>query len=135
MEVNLSLRKVWDFYMNPINWPKWEDRFEACVVEEELKAGSKIKAKIKDKPIQILILVTELRPYHECKYLVKTLFFTQESLCVFQEISAEKTRITLKLCVISIFTPFVKSMFLKNIEKSRSKCLQVLADIEEQTDQ
>src|SRR5690349_8717961 len=111
MEVNLSLAEAWDFFVNPINWPKLDDRYDTCVLEGELKAGSKIKAKFKDKLAQVLILVTELRPYHECKYLTKSLFFTQESFCGFQEISTGKTRITLKVYIISIFTPFMKSIF------------------------
>ena len=128
MEVDLSLQMAWDFFINPSNWPKWEERFETCVLEGEFKTGSKIKAKIKNKPIQISILVTEVRPYRECKCLVKSLFFTQESLCVFQEISPGKTGITLKLCVISFLAPFMKKFFLKHAENVHSKCLHALAE-------
>ncbi|MDP1608382.1 MAG: SRPBCC family protein [Chlamydiales bacterium] len=129
MEVDCSLQIAWDFFTNPSNWPKWEDRFDACVLDEELKAGSKIKVKFKNKPIQILILVAEVKPYHECKYLIKPPFFTQESLCTFQEISPEKTRITLKICIISFFVPFVKTILLKNVEKFYSKCARAFAEI------
>ena len=129
MEVDLSLQKAWDFYTNPTNWLKWEDRFDAFVLEGSLRTGSQIKAKIKNKPIHIEMLVTEVRPYHECKCLVKSLFFTQESLCTFHEISPQKTRITLTLCVVSFFTPFMKKIFLKNIEKTRSKRLSAFAEI------
>ena len=129
MDVDLPLQEAWNFFMNPANWPKWEDQFESCFLEGDLRAGSKIKAKIKNKPIRILILITEVRPYHECKYLIKSLFFTQESLCTLQEMSPGKTRITLKMCIIGFFVPFMKTIFLKNMEKSYSKRLSVFAEI------
>ncbi len=129
MEVDLSLQKAWNFYTNPTNWLKWEDRFDAFVLEGILRTGSQIKAKIKNKPIHIEMLVTEVRPYHECKCLVKLLFFTQESACTFEELSPEKTRITLKLSVISFFTPFMKKTFLRNIEKTHSKRLSAFAEV------
>ena len=132
MEVDLSLQKAWDFYTNPTNWLKWEDRFDAFVLEGSLRTGSQIKAKIKNKPIHIEMLVTEVRPYHECKCLVKSLFFTQESLCTFQEVSSQKTRITLTICVVSFFTPFMKKIFHRNIEKTRSKRLSAFAEIARQ---
>ena len=55
IEVDLPLQIAWDFYMNPVNIPKWEDRFGACVLEEELKGGSRVRAKIKNKAEEILI--------------------------------------------------------------------------------
>src|SRR5690242_6760622 len=129
MDVDLPLQKAWNFYTDPSNWSKWEDRFDAFVLEGTLRTGSQIKAKIKNKPIHIEIWVTEVRPYQECKCLVKSLFFTQESLCTFQEVSPQKTRITLTICVISFFTPFMKKILLRNIEKNRSKCLSAFAEI------
>lgn len=132
MDVDLPLQKAWNFYTDPSNWTKWEDRFDAFILEGSLRTGSQIKAKIKNKPIHIEMLVTEVRSYHECKCLVKSLFFTQESLCTFQEISPQKTRITLTLCVVSFFTPFMKKIFLKNIEKTRSKRLSAFAEIARQ---
>jgi len=132
MDVDLPLQKAWNFYTDPSNWPKWEDRFDACVLQGALRAGSQIKAKIKNKPIHIEIWVTEVRPYHECKCLVKSLFFTQESLCTFQEISPQKTRIILTICVVSFFTPFVKKIFHRNIEKTRAKRLSAFAEIARQ---
>lgn len=132
MEVDLSLQKAWDFYTNPTNWLKWEDRFDAFISEGTLRTGSQIKAKIKNKPVYIKMLITEVIPYHECKYLVTALFFTQESLCTFEEISPQKTRITFTICIIGFLTPFMKKIFLRNIEKSRSKCLNAFAEITRQ---
>lgn len=132
MDVDLPLQKAWNFYTNPSNWLKWEDRFDAFVLEGTLRAGSQIKAKIKNKSIHITILVTEIKPYHECKCLLKSPFFTQESLCTFEEISLGKTRITLKICVISLFVPFMKKFFLKNIEKVRPKYLKAFAEFAKQ---
>lgn len=129
IEVDLSLQKAWDFYMNPTNWLKWEDRFDAVVFGGSLTTGSLVKAKIKNKPVHIEIRITEVKPYHECKYLVKVLFFTQESICTFEELSSERTRIILKLKIYSLFTPFMKKLFLKNLEKYRSKCLDAFAKI------
>lgn len=128
IDVDLPLQKAWDFYTDPTNWLKWEDRFDAFVLDGALKTGSQIKAKIKNKPIHIQIFIAEVRPYHECKWLVKSLFFTQETACIFQELSPEKTRIILKLSVISFFTPFMKKFFLKNVEKNRSKRLSAFAE-------
>ena len=61
MEVDLSLQKAWDFYTNLTNWLKWEDRFDAFVLEGTLRTGSQIKAKIKNKTIHIEMLGTEVR--------------------------------------------------------------------------
>ena len=132
IEVDLSLQKAWDFYTNPTNWLKWEDRFDAVVFDGVLRTGSQIKLKIKNKPIHIDVRITEVRPYHEYKSLVKVLFFTQKSACTFEELSSERTRIILKVSVISFFTPFMKKFFLKNLEKYRSKCLIAFAEIARQ---
>lgn len=129
MEVDLPLQQAWDFYTNPANWIKWEDHFDAFILEETLRTGAQIKAKIKNKPLYIKILATEVRPYHECKYLAKLLFFTQESLCVFQQISPQKTRIISTTCVISFFVPFMKKNFLRRIEETRSKRLSAFAEV------
>lgn len=132
MEIDLSLEKAWNFYTNPTNWLKWEDRFDDFVLEGSLRTGSRIKGKIKNKQIHMEMLVTEVIPYHECKLLLKSLFFTQESACTFEELAPEKTRITLKLSVISFLTPFVKKIFVKNIERGRSKRLKAFAEIARQ---
>lgn len=131
MDVDLSLLKAWNFYTNPTNWLKWEDRFEAFLLEGTLKVGSQIKAKIKNKPNHIIFLITDLCLYKECTCLVKVLFFTQKCLCTFHEISPEKTRITLQINVSSFFTPFMKKIFLKNMENTHSKCLNAFAEIVE----
>ncbi len=121
MDVDLPLQKAWNFYTDPTNWSKWEDRFESFELVGGLRAGAEIKAKVKNKCAQARILVTEVKSYQECKLSVKVVFFTQESMCIFQEISPEKTRITLKVCIISFLTPFMKSFFLRTAEKSRLK--------------
>lgn len=128
MEVDLPLQKAWNFYTDPINWPKWEDQFDAFSLQGALKAGSQIKAKIKNKPIHIEIWVTEVRLYDEYKFLVKSLFFTQENSCVFREVSSQKTRLILSTSVVSFFTPFMKNIFLRNIEKTHSKCFIAFAE-------
>jgi hypothetical protein len=129
IDVDLPLQKAWDLLINPSNWPKWEEKLDACVYEGELKAGSKIKAKIKNKPAEVVILFAEVRQYQEYKYIIKSLFFTQESLCMFHEISSSKTRVIFKTSVISFFTPFMKKYFLKNLEQTRSKYLNFLSEI------
>jgi polyketide cyclase/dehydrase/lipid transport protein len=127
MEVDLPLQKAWNFFTDPSNWPKWENQFETCVLEGTLRAGAQIKAKIKNKPIRVVILVTEVRPYCECKYLLR-LFSFQESLFAFKSISPEKTRVTLKLYVFSLFTPFMKGTFITNMEKNRLNRLNLFAE-------
>lgn len=131
IEVNLPIQKAWTFYTNPTNWLKWEDQFDVVVFEGILKAGSQIKAKIKNRPLHIAILVTEVKPYEEFKSVVKHLLITQESGCSFQEISPERTRITLRFSVISFFLPFIKNTSFKKVEKTYSKCLNAFAEIAE----
>lgn len=131
MEVDMPLQKAWDFFTNPNNWPKWDDRLDICYFEGKLTTGSKVEVKIKNKPAKMMILVTDVRPYRECKSLVKVPFFTQESLCIFQEISADRTRITLKVCVISFFAPFLKKLLLKTMQKSYSQRLAAFEEITE----
>jgi hypothetical protein len=131
MEVDLSLRFAWDFFTDPGNWPRWEDRIEYCTPVGEVKTGSRVVAKVKNKAVTITMWVTEVKPYRECKILVKAPFFTQEALATFQEISPGRTRITLKRCIIGIFVPFMKAFFLKNTEKTYSLRKRAFAEIAE----
>jgi hypothetical protein len=128
IEVDVPLQVAWDFCMNPSNWPKWEDRFDACAFEGTPKTGSKVKMKIKGKSVYLPVFFTEVKPYQECKLLVRVLFFTQQSSSMFQEISPEKVRITMHLHISSLFAPFMKSFFLRKLEKSNSKLIDALKE-------
>ncbi len=123
MEVDVPLQKAWDFYSNPSNWPKWDDRFGSCLLDGEFKTGSKVEIQIKNKLTSVMVLLTEVVACQECKSLVKVPFFTQESLCIFQQISPDRTRITLKVCVISFFAPLLKKLLFKTLQKSYSQRL------------
>jgi hypothetical protein len=130
IEADISLQTAWDFYANPINWPKWEERLDVCSLEGEFKTGAKVKVKIKNKPVQFSILITEVKPFHEYRTLVNVLFTSQESLTIFQAISPTQTRITQKVFVNSLFTPFMRSTLRKNMEKGRLKYIQAVAQLQ-----
>lgn len=129
MDVDLSLQKAWDFYTNPTNWLKWEEGYDAFILEGPLKPGSQIRGKIKNSPISIVTLVTEVKPYHEYKCLTKILFFNQESSTTFQEVSPQKTRINLKLYVVGLLVPFKKKIAAKALEENRSRRLSAFAEL------
>lgn len=128
IEVNASIKDTWDFCTNPNHLPKWEKRFDACFLEGDFKPGAQIKAKIKDKPFHIIILITEVKPYFEYRALVNNLFFRQESLAIFRRHSSRKTQMTLQTCVLSPFVPFLKSTFLKNAEQTYTKLTEAFTE-------
>lgn len=106
IEVNASIKDAWDFFTNPSHWPKREKRFDACFLIGDFKPGTPVKAKIKDKPIHIIILITEVKPYSEYRTLIQNLFFRQESLTIFEELSSRSTQITFQICVLGPFVLF-----------------------------
>lgn len=59
-EVNVPLSKVWEFSVDPTEWPKWIKQYESCEFTGQIQAGSKIKAKIKGRNQHLSILVTDL---------------------------------------------------------------------------
>jgi hypothetical protein len=128
LEVDLPLHMAWDFFTDPSNWPKWEDRFDTCFLDGAFETGAKVTVKIKNTSVHMGILITEVKLHREYRVLIRTLFSRQESLSTFQEISPEKTRIILHSWVISLFTPFMKKFFIKTVEKSCSKILQAFAE-------
>jgi hypothetical protein len=125
IEVNMPLQEVWEFYMNPSNWSQWMDDFESCHFVQSPVKDSIVSAKIKNKEVFVHFLFTEIKPYQEAALRVSTLFFTQESLTLFQEISLEKTQLTFNTTVKSIFVPFLKSYFLKKCATQYLNCLRV----------
>jgi len=73
-EVNHPLQKVWDFGINPSNWPKWSEKIESCHCEGKLQPDSLIKVKVKSRfpqDVYIPIKLKEIEPYRECKLLIK----------------------------------------------------------------
>ena len=132
IEVNASIKDAWDFFTNPSHWPKWERRFDVCFLIGDFKPGTPIKAKIKDKPIHIIILITEVKPYSEYRALVQNLFFRQESLVIFKELSSGITQITFQVCVLGPFVPFLKSTLLKNAEQAQAKLIETFMEHSEQ---
>ncbi len=128
IEVNTSVKCAWDFCTNPSHWPKWDKCFEACFLVGDFKPGAHIKAKIKDKPIYITILITEVKPYSEYRILMKNLFARQESLVTFKELASGNTQIMPQNWVSSLFVPFLKSTLLKNVERVYAKWTEVFME-------
>jgi hypothetical protein len=126
IEVDLPLETVWGFYINPGNWPKWLDQIDSCVCEEDLKTGSIVMTKIKNRSLCLPIWITDVVPSQECKILIKAPFFVQQSSFAVSWISPMKTCLTLKTSVESILTPFFKSFYRKRVETQNSKSLEFL---------
>jgi len=125
-EVDVPLQKAWDFYVQPSNWPKWIDEFESCQYEGELKTGELVKLKAKNKNIYVPVVVGELKPYKELSIFIKVPFFSQASFSAFEKISNEKTSITFKTTVNSIFTLFMKSYLSQKVENQYLNLLNSL---------
>ena len=64
-EVDLPLEKVWEFCSNPANTPKWIDQFESCTWEGELKKGTVLQTKFKNRNLFLTTSVKEYNPYSE----------------------------------------------------------------------
>ena len=129
VEVNLPIRKVWDFYITPGNWPKWMDQLESCTFEGELQVGTIIKAKVKNRNAHIQITMTELKLHGEYGILIKVPFFIQESSDVFREISPEKTLVITKTSITSLLAPIMKLYFNKKNKQGNLQCLKALLEM------
>lgn len=126
IEVNIPIRKIWEFQLNPNNWSKWMDQFDSFTYIGEIETGSIIKAKIKNRNQQISILFTDVKPVKEFSICMKSLLGYQESTCTNEEISAGKTRINITTKVKSLLVPFMKSSFKKKVEMQYSKYFESL---------
>ncbi len=84
--------------------------------------------KIKDKPIHVVILITEVALFSEYRTLIQTLFFREENLTIFKELSPETTQITFQICVLGFLVPFFKSALLKNVQKVYAKMTEAFQE-------
>jgi len=131
-EIDLPYRMVWDFCCNPSNWPQWIEQFESCKMEGELKTGSVVNAKIKNRNFHVPILITDVVLFNSCGMLIKAPLFTQTSLCALRGVSNEKTVLIIKTSVVSIFAPFMGRFFTKRVEISNAKCVEALLESSKQ---
>lgn len=127
--IQAPLKVVWDLCANPSNWLHWSDpeRIESFRLEGEFKPGSKVRAKLKNKSIQLPILIAEVIPYREYKTVFSTVIFKQESACCMEAISPDQTKIVLKVSCISVLVPFMKSYLTKRVEPVSLKSVENLA--------
>lgn len=119
--VDAPLEKVWDFYIDPNNWPTWIDQLESCTFDGKLKAGSIVQAKTAGSNDSVPIMITDVKPYEECGIVIKAPFFTQRSTTTFEKVSPKKTRVTMQTSTKSLFSPFIKSKVNKKIESMLPK--------------
>ncbi|MGC1879422.1 MAG: SRPBCC family protein [Rhabdochlamydiaceae bacterium] len=127
-EVDIPLQKVWDFCINPNHWPQWMDQLESCKMEGEFKAGSMVKAKIKNRTFHLPIFITDVKPFKSCALLMKGPLISQTSSCTLREISRDKTALIMKTSIVSILTPFIKRYFTKHMEAQMQKCRKAILD-------
>lgn len=112
LQVDLPLKEVWDFHCDPTNWSKWDNQLDTCFLVGEFKAGTQIKAKIKNKSTHLLIIIAEVKPYQNIKHCLMYLSVFRFDAYIF-----------------SLLTPFMKTTFLKIIEDARLKCREVYTEI------
>ncbi len=127
-EVNLPLKKIWSFAMNPHNWPKWIDTIDSCSFSSPLKAGSIVKAKIRNRSGYLSFMITEIEHEVESKILLRTVLGSQESSMNFQEVSRGRTSILHQTSISSILCPFFKSTFLKSGQNQHQKFLNAVLE-------
>ena len=125
-EVDLPLQQVWNFYANPSNWPRWIDQLESC--EGELKIGSIIQGKIKNRSAYLPIKITDVEPFKTCTHLIKNLLFIQTSSISFQVTSSKKTTLTIKVSVVGLLVPFLKNSLTSRTEDSSVKSVEALLE-------
>ncbi len=129
MEINIPIKKVWEFYTNPSNWPKWVDQFETCNTCGGVKTGAIVSAKLINRKLPLPILITEINSSYELSLLVRVPLSIQENFTTMKEISPDRTRINMKMCISSWLIPFVRIILRKRTERQYSKLLEVLSDI------
>lgn len=132
IEVEASIEEAWSFFANPSHWPKWEKRFDTCFLTGDFEPGAQVKAKIKDRPIHVGILITDVKPYSEYRALMGHLVLRQESLTTFKELFPGKTQVTFQVCALSPFVPFIKSVLLKNVEQVHVKVTEAFLEYSQQ---
>lgn len=121
--VNFPIEKVWDFLIDPKNWILRKELEAFFQVEEPIKKGTIVKAKLKNKRGAVHLIFTEVKPYKYFQTVVKIPLFKQESCYSFERQSLEETKIISTLAATSILTPFLKSYYLKNFEEQYNATL------------
>lgn len=127
-EVDIPIVPLWDFSVNPSNWPKWIDQFDSCKLDSE--NPNVVKAKIKNHNAHISLVITHVEPLKKFQYLIKNFFMVQESQTIVQEISPTRTRIIFHNSVRSFLTPFFKCYYRKHVEKQGKRFVEVLSAID-----
>ncbi len=132
LEVDASVEEAWNFYADPSHWPKWDTKFDWCLLEGAFEPGAQIRAKVKNKPHTLPILVTDVRPHAEFKLLIKNLFCTQETLITFKTLGSGKTQIKTRLFLFSLLLPFMRSQLANEREACHGKSLPAFNEYLEQ---
>lgn len=125
-ECKASAKNVWEFYMNPKNWPYWNEQFDSFTVTDELKSGTKIFGTLRGQKKSVLILATDVNPYSEFRYCIRGLGTTIESLTQFHEINGVTTTVICTVYIHSIFFPFIRRKFEKSLTQSNIHCKSVV---------
>jgi|GEM_PF-3006922 len=121
-ECNALPKTVWEFYMNPENWPSWNERFDSFSITDELKSGTKIFGKVRGRKKSVLILATDVKPFSEFRYCIRGLGTTVESLTQFCEINSGTTTVTCTVYIHSIFFPFIRRKFEESLIQANAHC-------------
>lgn len=82
-----------------------------------------MKAKVKNKNIHFPIVVTNINPPFSVSTLIKVPFSKQISTFFFEEITSNKTRVTIHISIHSFLNPFFKWSYLNPLNKALSKYL------------
>lgn len=134
VEINVPIKTVWSFLLDPVNWLIFGDSIESYSYEGEIKTGSVIMCKAKDKEIYIPLFMTNVNPYKETASQIKAFLISMKCTDKYEQISPEKTRIISVGTVKSIILPFAKSSLIKCMNEQTDIGLKALLALSVQSD-
>lgn len=124
-DLNFPLHELWSFLVNS-NPTMIDERVESWSFDGEIKTGSIIKYKIKNRKQPLPIEITEFIPYHRISYDVMIPLFRQCCSIKLVRISPEKTSLRISGQLTSFFVPFMKTYCSKKFEESFSNFLTAI---------
>lgn len=125
-EIDIPLQKFWEFCFDINNWPKWVDKAESCLHEGELKEGSIVKLKIKNRNLYINIHMVEFKPYKQYKMYSKLSFlFAEENSGTFQ-VNTENTTTLIFNTKFRSIVPFLRGYLRRKIHRQYLKIFELI---------
>lgn len=116
-EIEAPLSKIWDFFLDLKNWPKWDYHFEEFVLNGKFELGAQIKGKVKRRNCYLPMTVTNFRRNEQFEFFIQSPFLSQAITIILKEITPRQTEVTLKSTGKGLVAFFCKYIIDKQIQR------------------